>query len=121
MVLTIALSTIMELRAIMKVQTEFIKVKPRGKVTFNYLCQPGRIIINVDLSCLELDGCEEILVLNEQGSTFFSRYSDTNEARLSDEKIGAWEMVNASEASLSDPKETLTFTLARGSSTLFRG
>ena len=113
---------IMELRRIMRVQTEFIKVKPQGTITFKYSCQPNIIEIQVDLSDLEIDGCQEILILNEQGSTFFRKYFDTSGLRLFDEKIGAWEMVRAEEASLSDEKETLTFTLRnRDASALFRG
>jgi hypothetical protein len=111
----------MELREIMKVQTEFIKVRPRGAVTFKYSFQLGRIKIDVDLSCLDPDECEEILILNEQGSTFFNRYSDTDGTRLLNEKIGAWAMVSAAEASLSNSNETLTFTVARGPGMLFRG
>ena len=31
--------------------------------------------VNVDFSDLSLDGCEDFLVLNEQGSTTFEKYS----------------------------------------------
>jgi hypothetical protein len=115
-------NTLMELRGTVKVQTEFVRVKPRGTVTVKYVCQPGNIWINVDLSNLELAGCKEIVILNEQGSTFFRQYFDSDGLRLFDGKIGAWEAVRAKEASLSDMRGTLRFTLERrNSSTLFRG
>lgn len=44
--------------------------------------------VNVDFSDLSLDGCEELLVLNEQGSTTFEKYSNTNGLKLSGKKIG---------------------------------
>jgi hypothetical protein len=115
-------SRIMELRRIVGVQTEFIKVNPRGIVTVEYSCQPSIIRVQVDLSELELAGCQEILIVNEQGSTFFRKYFDSDGLNLFDERIGAWEMVNAKEASLSDVKETLKFTLGnKDSGALFRG
>ena len=113
---------IMELGKIMMVETEFIKVKPRGTITLRYSCQPGIIQIQVNLSELELDECQEILILNEQGASFFNRYLDTDGLSLLNEKIGAWEKVKAKEASLSDIEKTLEFTLRnRDQGFLFRG
>jgi len=113
---------IMELRRIIKVQTEFTKVKPRGTITFKYSFQSSIIKINVNFSNLDLAKCQEILILDEQGSTFFRKYFDTDGLRLFDEGIGAWEVVKAKEASLSDAKEALTFTLRnKEPSVLFRG
>ena len=113
---------LMELRGTVKVQTEFVRVKPRGTVKVKYVCQPGNISIKIDLSDLEFAGCKEIVILNEQGSTFFREYLDSDGLRLFDEKIGPWEAVMAEEASLSDMRETLAFTLdRRNSSVLFRG
>jgi len=103
----------MELRRALKIQTEFVKVKPRGLIKFKYSFQPNTIKINVDLSDLELHGCREILLLNEQGSNYFRKYTDTDGLKLFDEKIGAWEIVRAKEATLSDDKDALEFTLER--------
>jgi hypothetical protein len=112
---------IMELRETMRLQTDFVRVTPRGTVTFNYSIQVGSIKIRTDLSRLELNGCEEILILNEQGATFFNKYSDSDGTTLFNEQIGAWQPVTANEASLSDAGENLTFTLTKNSGTLFRG
>jgi hypothetical protein len=120
--LTPAFNRTMELRRAVKIQTEFVKVKPRGTITFKYSFQPNTIKINVDLSDLELSGCQEILLLNEQGSNFFRKYRDSDGLKLFDEKIGAWENVRAKEATLSDDKDTLEFTLENSSeAALFRG
>jgi hypothetical protein len=60
--------------------------------------------------------------LNEQGASFFRKYNDTEGLRLFDEKIGAWQMVSAEEASFSYSRENLTFSLRKmNSSKLFRG
>jgi hypothetical protein len=115
-------SRTMELRGALKIQTEFVKVKSRGTITFKYSCQPNTIKINVDLTDFELAGCQEILLLNEQGSNYFRKYTDTDGLKLFDEKIGAWEIVRAKEATLSDGKDALEFTLENCSeATLFRG
>jgi hypothetical protein len=112
---------IMELRETMGIHTDFVKVKQRGMITMNYSIQPKSIKIKADLSRLELDGCQEILILNEQGSTFFNKYSDANGTTLFNEEIGAWKSVNARSASLSDAEGTLKFTLTKNSGRLFRG
>jgi hypothetical protein len=117
-----ACNRIMELRGVMKIQTEFVKVEPRGTIAFKYFCQANRIRIEVDLSDLKLDGCREILILNEQGSTCFRKYSDTDGTELFDENIGAWKAVRAKEASLSDARDTLAFSLQNiDEAALFRG
>jgi hypothetical protein len=117
-----ACNGIMDLRRAMKIQTEFVKVEPRGTITFKYFCQPNVIRIRVDFSDLKLDGCQEILVLNEQGSTCFRKYFDTDGTKLFDGNIGAWAAVRAKRASLSDAGDTLTFTLQKiDEATLFRG
>jgi hypothetical protein len=80
------------------------------------------IQIQADLSELELAGCREVLILNEQGATFFTSYLDTDGLRLFKEKIGAWEMVKAKEASMSDIEKTVEFTLKnKDQGFLFRG
>ena len=93
---------VMEFRDLANIKTEFIKVKPRGKVTVTYHCQPTSIDIGADFSKIVLDKCCEVLVLNEQGSSFFRKYVDSNGLNLLDHKIGAWETVTADQASLQE-------------------
>jgi hypothetical protein len=113
---------IMALRKTLKVQTEFVKTAPRGTVTVTYTCLPNNIKVNVDLTRLNRAGCKQILLLNEQGSTFFRKYSDTTGTSLLAKSIGAWATVNAEEASLSDVAESLQFTLKQvKKARLFRG
>ena len=113
---------IMALRTTLKVQTDFVKTAPRGTVTVTYTCLPDLVRVNVDLTKLKREGCKQILLLNEQGATFFRKYSDTTGLSLSDHNVGAWAMVKAEEASLSDIAELLSFTLRRvKSAQLFRG
>ena len=116
------LNKVMELREIAKVKTEFLKVKSRGAITVNYEVQPAIINISVDCSDLMLSACEEVLVLNEQGSNIFGEYADTSGLKLVGSKIGAWATVTATNASLLNPKNQLFFTLPKTSgATLFRG
>jgi hypothetical protein len=113
---------IMEFRRTVGVQTEFVKVKTKGRIKVKYTFESSIIRIHVDLADLDRAECREILILNEQGSTFFRKYSDTTGLRLLDEKIGAWEIVRAEEASLSNIRETLKFTLLKQEGNLlFRG
>jgi hypothetical protein len=60
--------------------------------------------------------------LNEQGSTFFRKYSDSEGLSLNDAQIGAWSEVKTKTASLSYLAGDLRFGLeVRDQSLLFRG
>ena len=65
----------MELRRTLKVETDFVKTTPRGTITLTYTCLPDLVRVNVDLTGLNREGCKQILLLNEQGATFFRKYS----------------------------------------------
>lgn len=113
---------LMELRDLANIKTEFITVKPRGTVTMTYCFQPDAINIKADFSKLTLNKCAEVLVLNEQGSTFFQRYVDSSGLNLLGNKIGAWETVTADQASLKSAKGKISFSLQNNqNATLFRG
>ncbi|MGD0643490.1 MAG: hypothetical protein ABSA75_01135 [Candidatus Bathyarchaeia archaeon] len=113
---------IMELRGMAGIKTEFIKVKPRGLITVNYEIQSTIIKVSVDFSDLTLNGCQEALILNEQGSTVFGKYADTNGSKLVGSKIGAWDAVKANQASMINNAEQLAFSLRKTSGAmLFRG
>jgi hypothetical protein len=113
---------IMELRDLVNLKTEFIKVKSRGQVTVKYICKPNTIEIHADFSKITLDRCSEMLVLNEQGAGFFSKYVDSSGLSLLGQRIGAWEMVSAKQARLQDVAGKVSFQLGNCVGTkLFRG
>ena len=115
-------NTLMEAREAAKIKTEFIKVQPRGTVNVTYEIQPTKIGVSVDCSDLTLDNCNEVLLLNEQGSTVFEKYVDANGLRLSGREIGAWAAVTAESASMVNVEGRLSFSLHKiQGSTLFRG
>ncbi len=113
---------IMELREILKIKTEFTKTEPRGVVSLKYTFKENEIQIKADFSKLKHDGCMELLLLNEQGANTFQSYSDTGGLRLNGREIGAWDVVQAQEATLSSVDGNLSFTLEnKRAARLFRG
>jgi hypothetical protein len=113
---------IMELRNVLEINTEFVKVKPRGSITLKYSFLPKLIQVEADMSALDRTGTKEILILNEQGSVFFRKYFDSDGLSLFDKQIGAWERVEAEEASMSDVRGNLIFTLRnKNRAMLYRG
>lgn len=113
---------VMEIRDALKVTTEFQTVKPRGRVTVTYRCQPNRVGVEADFSDLKLDGCKELLMLNEQGASLFGMYTDSNAKALMGAGIGAWDRVGAESASLQSTDGRLRFAVfSRPSSVLYRG
>lgn len=116
------LNKLMEFRKYAGVETEFVRVKSKGKVKVKYEIFDRRIQVEVDFADLEMTGCREILLLNEQGASFFTKYSDSQGLSLSEEQISGWKLVTAKRASLSNQTETLKFTLTNQKPAyLFRG
>ena len=113
---------LMEYRELAGIKTEFIKVKPRGKVTVEYLIEGSSVEVSVDFSDLTLNGCEELLVLNEQGSTVFDTYIDSNGLVLAGAKIGGWHPVAAEHASIENRNGLIAFQIDKNPvASLFRG
>jgi hypothetical protein len=104
-----------ELMKLFGINTEFVKVQPRGIVNIKYTCNSelASIKIGAIFNQLSKNNCQEIILLNEQGASFFRKYSDSNGQILMDEEIGAWTQVNATEASLANTSDTLSFSLKK--------
>jgi hypothetical protein len=120
--LSSGLTPIVELVKTAGIDTDFQKVNPRGSVTVEYTCFPHLIEVNVRLTELNKQGCNEILILNEQGASFFRKYSDTNGVTLHDDQIGPWEPTEAKEVSLFNVGKTMGFSLkSKAEAKLFRG
>jgi hypothetical protein len=116
------LTRFIELFKTFGVNTEFQKVNSKGIITVKYSFLPNLIEVEIILSNLNKKGCQEILILNEQGASFFRKYSDSDGLTLIDGQIGAWESVKAKEMSLFNIKETTGFSLEEKSgTTLLRG
>ena len=120
--LAAVLTRFIELMKTFGVSTEFQKVSPKGIITVKYAILPRLIEVEIVLSGLDKRGCSQVLILNEQGASFFRKYSDTDGVTLIDGQIGAWEPTEAKEVSLSNLEETTGFSLRNnGGTRLFRG
>ena len=107
---------------IIGVSTEFVRVKPRGRVNIEYALQADSVLVEASFARLEKVGCDQIMLLNEQGAGFFTKYSDSNGQAFVGAKIGAWVPVNADQAALSDIGGKLGFSLKKlQNAVLFRG
>lgn len=93
------------------IETLFTKVKHRGSITIMYKIKPGSVEIETDLTRITKDNCLKVFLLNEQGATCFRRFFDSDGVKLIDEKIGAWDQVDADWACLSNVNYTLGFRL----------
>jgi len=91
-------------------------------VSVSYLiCDFG---IDVKFRFPAVDGCTEIIILNEQGANCFNTYKDSDGLILKREEIGSWDQIKAEEASFIDPTDGLMFSLKRvegAGARMFRG
>jgi len=101
---------IMELRNMVGVRTSFIVAQSRGRVSVLYSVRQDEI--GIDVSTELSEGCEELMLLNEQGALTFRRYDDLS-STLIDNEIGAWEKVDAEKATLSTLDGGLSFTVLK--------
>ena len=112
----------MSLRESAGIQTSFVRIEPRGKASITYSVAGRELIVRADFSEIQMDNIEELVVLNEQGATDFTSYTDSNGIEAHNEKIGAWDRVEADSASLLNATKDLCFTLWRiPEASLFRG
>lgn len=97
----------------MIIGTAFVETASLGKVIVTYRIDKERIRVKTDFNDLESKRIRKIFMLNEQGSRFFREYVDSQETKLNDGKIGAWDGIDAAWAGLIDPKSGLGFRLGR--------
>ena len=102
--------TMIGLRDLAGLKTSFVATNPRGEVEVRYIFYPDHIEIEVRPRLSE--GCVELIMLNEQGASTFRMYSGEGKT-LVDREMGAWNRIDAGEATLSDLNGSVTFTVVR--------
>jgi hypothetical protein len=104
------------------VKSTFIRSTHKGAVVVTYTIDRNRILVKLDLSLLERTNLGKIFVLNEQGAHFFRTYSDSENLRLDDEEIGAWNDVTSQTAKITNKQDKIGFSLKNiGGTKLRRG
>jgi hypothetical protein len=101
-------------------RTHYVQVDPIGRVTTTYVVGRNHVEVHVDLGQLKGEALQKTFILNEQGSEFFRRYSDSDDAELFDKHIGAWELVEAEWADLADSQGGMGFRLWRKENSVLR-
>jgi hypothetical protein len=99
------------LRKTLGLQTRFMKVPSKGNIVVTYHCLPNLVRVHVDFSGLNKSGCHELLILNEQGSSVFKQYIDSNGDMFNGRKIGAWRTVVANVAVLFNAQRHVGFSV----------
>jgi hypothetical protein len=108
------------LRLTLHLEDTFGEIPPLGFVRVTYVIKGSRI--DIELKFPMVNGCTELIVLNEQGANCFDTYKDTEGHYLRGNEIGSWDELNANYASFIDPLDKLSFTLKRiEGARMFRG
>lgn len=91
----------------------FPKAPPMGNVTVTYTVDNTRTTVKAGFESLEKTGLRRIFMLNEQGSQFFRKYTDSRGTELMDSKIGAWDGTGGEWACLKTLRGEIGFRLWR--------
>lgn len=101
------------LRHSLGIRTIFEKTRSFGTVHVMYTIDAGKgtVHVSMDTGGVYRDRCTGMIIMNEQGATYFDRYSDSDGTSLAGEAIGTWDEISADEASFIDPIDNVKFTL----------
>jgi len=103
--------TLKNLARNMRIGTSFVETKPVGCVAVTYRIGTKEIQVEADFQKVEKNGLRKIFMLNEQGFTFFRRYTDSTGTLLTDGRIGAWDEVLGEWASIDSTINAFGFRL----------
>ena len=93
------------------VKSVFVKMAPKGKVNTTYIINRDKIKVRVDFTQFDGNNLQKIFILNEQGSEFFKKYSDSSGITLFNEQIGVWNEVTSQSATIMNCRKNIGFTL----------
>jgi hypothetical protein len=93
------------------INSVFVKAIPKGKVTVTYTLEGNRILVKLNFNQLDRSNLQKVFVLNEHSALFFRKYSDSEGLALTDEEIGAWNIVTAQFARIADNQGKIGFNL----------
>jgi hypothetical protein len=112
------------LRGIFRWQVVYEEGDYSSMITMKYRAggEPGRILIEAEMTDLNWEGVTEVAVMNEQGGRNFARYRDSSGLILTGNTIDGWNEVRAETASFICDRHRVAFTLHRmPGAKLFRG
>lgn len=92
----------------------FPKAAPMGNVTVTYTVEGTFTTVKADFKNLEKKRLQRIFMLNEQGSQYFRKYTDSTGTELMDNEIGAWDRTDGEWACLKTLRDEIGFRLWRG-------
>lgn len=98
----------------------FPKAAPMGNVTVTYTVEDTRTTVKADFKSLEKKGLQRIFMLNEQGSQFFRKYTDSTGTELMDSEIGAWDGTSGEWACLKTLSDEIGFRLWNARNSVLR-
>lgn len=102
-------------------RSDFVKAEPVGHIIVTYhIGHQGSVKVKANFSFVKKENLQKIFLLNEQSSTFFKKYRDSNGTVLFDKQVGAWERVEAKWATISEPKTEVGFRLWKIKASILR-
>lgn len=107
-------------RKVFQLEDTFAEVSPLGLVRAIYTIKDCEI--RIDLCFSKGKGCSEIIVMNEQGASYFDTYRDSDGLIHQGDEIGSWDETHAKEASFINSADKIAFTLQKAKGArMFRG
>jgi hypothetical protein len=103
-------------------RTDFIRAQTAGKVVVTYQVNQNKIEVSADFTSVRKDALRMVMILNEQGSRYFQRYSDSQGEELPEGQMREWSKVGAKFAAITDQSGKAGFRLwSKEESAMYRG
>jgi hypothetical protein len=111
------------MRAGFGIRTTFERTGSLGTIRVTYrIDAAGEVQVRMEAGGLHVERCVSLIVMNEQGAHFFDRYTDSTGCVRKGAAIETWQEVFAAEATFTDTRRSLFFSLKRvRGARLFRG
>lgn len=114
------------LRLVCGIETRFDDTADVGIANVVYTIRTKQSKVNVNVSAnlreSKMDGCTQVIMLNEQGANHFDQYRDSGGLILTGNAIGAWDETSADWASIVDRDNGIEFSLQKiEGAKMFRG
>lgn len=102
------------------IQSSFVNTASVSKAIVTYCISRDCVKVKADFTLLKRKNIQKLFMFNEQGTRFFRKYTDSTGICAVDREIGAWDVVEAEWASITNLQGDIGFRLKNAKNSVLR-